>query len=92
MEGVQVISIEDKIPTDVLLGTVGGNLGMWVGMSIMTILEMFELLFYAILAVPFFFFGIKMSFIQKREVRAPTTCDPQTARFLVIRFGGWVWV
>mmetsp|Transcript_55218 Transcript_55218/g.112957 ORF Transcript_55218/g.112957 Transcript_55218/m.112957 type:complete len:921 (+) Transcript_55218:100-2862(+) len=63
----QVVTIEDKIPTDVLLGTVGGNLGMWVGMSIMTITEMFELLFFAILAAPFFWFGIKLPYIKRRE-------------------------
>jgi len=42
-----------------LLGTLGGNLGMWVGMSIMTISEWIELLFFAMISFPFFFMGKK---------------------------------
>eukprot|EP00287_Rhodomonas_sp_CCMP768_P022178 CAMPEP_0202824662 /NCGR_PEP_ID=MMETSP1389-20130828/12502_1 /ASSEMBLY_ACC=CAM_ASM_000865 /TAXON_ID=302021 /ORGANISM="Rhodomonas sp., Strain CCMP768" /LENGTH=85 /DNA_ID=CAMNT_0049497783 /DNA_START=1 /DNA_END=258 /DNA_ORIENTATION=+ len=33
----------------------------------MTITEMFELLFFAILSAPFFYFGIKVPFLRKRE-------------------------
>ncbi len=38
------------------VGTVGGNLGMFVGMSAMTILEWLELLVFSIIAAPFLLF------------------------------------
>uniref|UniRef100_A0A7S0EM62 Uncharacterized protein n=1 Tax=Hanusia phi TaxID=3032 RepID=A0A7S0EM62_9CRYP len=43
-----------------LMGTIGGNLGMFTGISVMTIMEWLELLFFAIVSMPFFFFGIKI--------------------------------
>ena len=40
--------------SDLQVGTVGGNLGMFVGMSAMTVLEWLELLVFSIIAAPFF--------------------------------------
>jgi len=48
-----------------LMGSLGGNLGMWVGMSVMTIMELFELVIWAFLCIPFFWFGIKLSHVKR---------------------------
>mmetsp|Transcript_32951 Transcript_32951/g.51400 ORF Transcript_32951/g.51400 Transcript_32951/m.51400 type:complete len:137 (+) Transcript_32951:3116-3526(+) len=67
------------MPITDLLGIFGGNLGMWVGMSIMTIVEWFELGIFAMLCMPFFYFGIKLPWIRRVEPEPPV---PQSASVL----------
>ena len=62
----QTVLLRDAaIDTVTLLGTLGGNLGLCVGFSIMTIVEWIELGAFALLSMPFFYFGIKMPYIKR---------------------------
>jgi hypothetical protein len=49
----------EGISISTLTGTIGGNLGMFVGMSVMTVLEWLELFLFALLAIPFFLCGVR---------------------------------
>ena len=49
----------EGISISTLTGTIGGNLGMFVGMSVMTVLEWFELLAFVLLSLPFFCCGVR---------------------------------
>mmetsp|Transcript_30496 Transcript_30496/g.81357 ORF Transcript_30496/g.81357 Transcript_30496/m.81357 type:complete len:775 (+) Transcript_30496:410-2734(+) len=51
----------------VLFGTVGGNLGMFTGMSMMTVMEWIEFGVFAILCAPFLICRIPMPFIVRKE-------------------------
>jgi len=65
--GQTVVTRSAAIDVDVLVGTIGGNLGLCVGFSIMTIIEWIELGAFAVLSVPFFYFGIKMPFVRRKN-------------------------
>jgi hypothetical protein len=60
-----VVTRDAAIDTVTLMGTIGGNLGLCVGFSIMTMVEWMELGVFAILSMPFFYFGIKMPYIKR---------------------------
>lgn len=60
-----VVTRDAAIDTVTLMGTIGGNLGLCVGFSIMTMVEWMELAVFAFLSMPFFYFGIKMPYIKR---------------------------
>jgi len=70
-----VVMKDAAIDTVTLAGTIGGNLGLCVGFSIMTIVEWFELGAFALLSMPFFSFGIKLPYIKRIMKREEMPID-----------------
>lgn len=68
------------IDIETLLGTLAGNLGPCVSVSTMTIFECIELGAFALLSVPFFNFGIKMSDGEATKRRCTSTSSTRISQ------------
>lgn len=58
----------EAMPLATMLGTLGGNLGLFMGFSIMTIVEWIEMLVFFALGVPLFFFRFTLLPFYRREL------------------------
>ena len=84
----QTVVTEDAsinpIDTVTLAATIGGNLGLCAELSIMTIVEWFELGAFALLSMPFFFFGIKLPYIKRIMKREEMPVDVVHAHMALV--------
>ena len=83
----QVIEKDAAIDVVTLTGTLGGTLGLTNGMSLMTLVEFWEFGVFAVLCMPFFYFGKKLPWVRsviKSEAVPLDFLDRDVAKVLAV--------